>query len=141
MKLKIAANAPIKINAFIIFPFFFKFVLHVRRKNPLKTTKKRTFIFGGQLKELSINEKELFGLNQKTDWAEAVVATNHGTLGIFHPAIIEIAATLGQRFHKLAHRLPSFVAKAIWLGTIDTNPALTLADIASVLDRILIKGL
>ena len=45
--------------------------------------------------------------------AKSVVAGEHGGVGIFHPSVVEIAATLGKRLHVRGENAPRRRAKAL----------------------------
>ena len=74
----------------------------------------------------------------ETEWSEAVVATDHRTHGIFHPAVEEVAFALCQRLHEWSHGLPCRRAQTIWTFAVDRDPLLSLPDVASVLNRVLV---
>lgn len=69
------------------------------------------------------------GLDVKADRPEAVVTADHSRLGILHPAIVEIAATVCQRHHKGRHALPCTVAHSIRLLPAISNPDLTFLNV------------
>ena len=80
----------------------------------------------------------LYSFNIETERTEAVVAADHCTHGILHPAVIEIALATGQGFHKLSHGRPCRRTHAIWTSPVNRNPLLTLFDIASMFDGVLV---
>ena len=45
----------------------------------------------------------LLALKQEADRSEAVVAADHGAIGVAHPAVIEVALAASQRFDKGMH--------------------------------------
>ena len=80
----------------------------------------------------------LYHLYVETERTEAVITTDHGTHRILHPAIVEVPLTFGQRLYKLPHGAPGRGTHAFGALTIFRDPLLTLPDIASVLNGILI---
>ena len=74
----------------------------------------------------------------ETERAETVVAANHGTHGVLHPAVVEIAFATSQRLDKIAHRVPCGRAKVLRALAVDGRPLLTLADVAGMLDGIFV---
>lgn len=68
-------------------------------------------VFADKMVFLCFLKFSLFdGFYVKTDGAEAIVAANHGTMGIFHPAIVEVAFSSCKSFDKLFHGFPCFGA-------------------------------
>ena len=78
-------------------------------------------------------------LNIKAERTETVVATDHGTHGILHPSVIEIAFTFRQRLDKRFHRLPGRRTHPFRTLSADGNPLLPHPDIARMLYRVLIS--
>ena len=74
----------------------------------------------------------------EADRAETIVATNHSTHWILHPAIEEVAFATCQRLHEGTHDIPSRRTQSLWTLTVNGNPLLAKTDIASVLNRVLI---
>ena len=74
----------------------------------------------------------------EAEGTEAVVAADHRTHGVLHPAIVEVAFASGERFHKLLHGVPRRRTHAFRAFAVDGNPLLALDDIAGVLNRILV---
>ena len=77
-------------------------------------------------------------LQQEAHGAEAVVAADHGGMGIFHPAVVEVAAAGGELLHKPPHRLPRTVAESIGFLSAHRDPVVALPHLARVLDGVLV---
>ena len=82
----------------------------------------------------------LHHLYVETHRAEAIVAANHGTIGILHPSVEEVALAARQSLYKLTHSLPRLGAQTLWATALLAYPPLTLAHIASVLYRVLVAS-
>ena len=74
------------------------------------------------------------------DGAEAVVATEHGAGGVFHPAVIEVAAATGEFLNKWLQGFPCLGAEALGTLGIATYPRLPLDDVTGIVERVLVKG-
>ena len=74
----------------------------------------------------------------EAEGAEAVVATDHGAHGILHPAVVKVTFASGQRLNELTHGGPSRGTQALRTGSVDGYPLLAHADIAGMLDGVLI---
>ena len=83
----------------------------------------------------------LYAFEEEAYGAEAVVAAYHGAVGIAHPSVVEIALSPTQRFDKALHALPCAVAHPLGHSATLRQPFLSLTDIASVLDWVLVLGL
>ena len=79
-------------------------------------------------------------LNIETEWAETVIATNHCAHRVFHPSIIEIAFSSGQRLNELPHGIPSRRTHPVGTFAIDGNPLLAFFYITGMLNGILVLG-
>ncbi len=75
---------------------------------------------------------------QKAHRAEAVVAGDHGGMGVLHPAVEKIATAISQLDYELAHAFPGAVAQAFGFLPIAGNKNLSFLDITTVLDGIFI---
>ncbi len=53
------------------------------------------------------------GLQEEAHGAEAVVAGEQGTVGVFHPVAVDVAVALCQLQHEGLQRLPRFGAEAL----------------------------
>ena len=69
---------------------------------------------------------------------EAVVAADHGAHGVLHPAVEEVALATSQGLHEGPHHIPGGRAQARRALTVDGDPLLSDADVAGVLDGVLI---
>jgi len=88
---------------------------------------------------LLFNQKvSLTDLKQKADGTKAVVAGYHSGLGIFHPAVVKIPATVGKRCGKRRKDLPRAVAKALGLLSFLTEKLRSHHHITSVLDWVFV---
>ena len=79
-------------------------------------------------------------LDIETERTKTVIATDHGTHRVFHPTVIKIPFSFGQRLHEPAHGTPCGRAHPLGTFTIDGNPLLARLDIAGVLDGVLVSG-
>ena len=79
-------------------------------------------------------------LNIETEWTETVIATNHGTHRVFHPSIVKIAHSFGQRLDELPHGIPCRRTHPIGTFSIDGNPLLALLYVAGMLNGIFVSG-
>ena len=72
--------------------------------------------------------------------AETVIAADHGAHGILHPAIVEIAFSVGQGFHELPHGGPCRGAHARGAFAVHGDPLLALPYVARMGDGVLVPG-
>ena len=80
------------------------------------------------------------GFDQKTHRTKAVVAGEHGRLGIFHPAVIEVLTAVAQGQYKGREGIPGTLAKAIRLLPAIGDKNLSHFHVAGVGDRIFVLG-
>ena len=71
---------------------------------------------------------------------EAVIATDHGTHGVLHPAIIEVAFAPGQGLYELPHGGPGRWAHALGTLAVQGYPLLAFPYITGVLDWVFVLG-
>ena len=74
----------------------------------------------------------------ETEWPETVVTTDHGAHGILHPTVEEVTFALRQRLYKRPHGVPRRRAQTFRTFAVDGDPLLSLPDIASVLNGVLV---
>ena len=74
----------------------------------------------------------------ETERTEAVVATDHSTHGIAHPAIVEVAFSLCERLRKRTNSLPCRRAETIGALGVGGYPLLPLPDVTGMFDGILV---
>lgn len=70
--------------------------------------------------------------NVEADRSETVVAAQHGTEGIFHPSVKEVAFAACQRLDKLPDAFPGFRTEAFGALSAYAKPRLSLAHLAGV---------
>ena len=75
-------------------------------------------------------------LKQEADRAEAVVAADHGRVGVLHPAVVEVAAAGRQLLDKPAHALPRAVAHPFGHRAATAHPFLPNNHIAGMCYRV-----
>ena len=77
----------------------------------------------------------------ETERTEAVVATDHSTHGIAHPAIVEVAFSLCERLRKRTNSLPCRRAETFGALGVGGYPLLPLPDVTGMFDGILVLSL
>ena len=77
-------------------------------------------------------------LDVKAERPEAIVAADHGALGIAHPAVVKIAFPPGQGLDKRTHGIPSRRAHPFRTLSVLRNPLLSFPNVTSVFDGVLI---
>ena len=79
-------------------------------------------------------------LNIETERTKTVIAADHGTHRVFHPSVIKVAFTFGQRLYEFPHGGPCRRAHPVGTFAIDGNPLLARLYIAGMLNGILVPG-
>ena len=77
-------------------------------------------------------------LNIEAEGPEAVVAADHRTHGILHPAVEEVSFALRQRLYEWPHGVPSGRTQSFRTFAVDGDPLLSLPNVASVLNGVLV---
>ena len=88
--------------------------------------------------QMSITHFLVQRLQQETDWPEAVVTGQHGGLLVFHPPVVDVLPTAGQRHHKGGQGVPGAVAEALRLLPAVGKEHLAFPHIAGVLDGVFV---
>lgn len=78
------------------------------------------------------------GFYKETYGAKSVVARNHRGLFVFHPAVKEVHATVGERHDEGGENLPGAVAETFWLLPAVCDKNGSFLQVACVLDGVLV---
>ena len=78
------------------------------------------------------------GFDKETYRAKSVVARNHRGLFVFHPAVKEVHATVGERHDEGGEGFPGAVAETFWLLPAVCDKNGSFLQVACVLDGVLV---